>query len=184
MRDHNFIFINGIIICLILITPNFMENVSVNLHTPNELLNLEFFLETNNVNQKEYLNGYYDCREFSTDLIHDLRESGFNCGYAILRPVPELRKTIGDESESDKITLHRITWVEINKEILFIEPQTDAIYNFTELKSHYKNKKYVDVVIDGYHPYYFTVSLNSTTLDPSQYTEPENDSKNIVTRRT
>jgi hypothetical protein len=179
MKTLTFFSIYGAIFLIIFMAP--LNNTDITVDTPSDRLDIQLFLDTNSIDAQEFYEGYHDCREFSTELKFALQERGYKCGYAVLRPTPDLRKTIGDSNES-RFSLHRIVWVEINNEILFIEPQSDRIFTYEELSSNFK-KRYVDVVIDGYYPYYFTVPFNST-LNVSNYTEPENDTLNIVTRKT
>lgn len=86
---------------------------------------LEEALAFNKIDERAYRVSIYDCREFSAALESFLAEYGFDAGICTL-------------SYPDNVG-HRIVWVRLPDQTVFVEPQNDRIMTQYELKTHYQD---------------------------------------------
>ena len=110
-----------------------------NLFDTQNITGLQEALAFNDIDKRAYKVSIYDCREFSAALESFLTEYGFDSGLCTL----SYPANVG----------HRIVWVRLPNQTVFVEPQTDNIYTQEEIKN-----KYPDTVKLKLHDYNIKVA--------------------------
>ena len=77
------------------------------------------------VTDQEYIRRVYDCREYSISLVIYLKMQNYNAGTCTFRYLDD--------------TGHRIVWVKMNNETVYIEPQNGLIMHENDLQGVYNN---------------------------------------------
>ena len=99
---------------------------------------LESFLEWSSVNETVYDYESYNCVNFSSDLITELKYYGFDSSKV------HLFNCNNNDTDS-----HMIVYVNLSNKIVFIEPQTDKILRYDDLEQHFIDYGFTNVVVYG-----------------------------------
>lgn len=90
---------------------------------------LEDALVTSGISDREYEHKIYDCREYSAVCDYYLKSRGFDSGLCLI--------AVGEDPG------HRIVWVRLPNEIVFVEPQCNRIMQLSELPEHYESMTWI-----------------------------------------
>ncbi|NOQ56002.1 MAG: hypothetical protein GQ477_04325 [Nanohaloarchaea archaeon] len=112
---------------------------------------LKEFLKFSQVNTNEYDFDTYHCVNFTNDLIEELNYYGFNATQTELR---------GNNTYD-----HAIVSVFMNDKVVFVEPQSDEIFNFTQLNNEFNH---TDIIVWGLIGEYTILSFNGWLSDSTK----------------
>lgn len=90
---------------------------------------LEDALVTSGISETEYKHRIYDCREYSAVMDFYLKSKGFDTGMCVI--------AVAEDAG------HRINWVRVNGDLVFVEPQCNRIMTLEELPDHYENMSWI-----------------------------------------
>lgn len=106
---------------------------------------LEQFLDENEVDEHRYIQGEYECNDFSVDLIEDARRQGYKAGLVDL--------------SRDGKHQHYMVAFRVDGKLTLVEPQYDAVIQNQEINRLMRKVNYDNYKIDwnqpliGYHIY-------------------------------
>jgi hypothetical protein len=101
---------------------------ALNIHFTN-YPELEDAFVTSGISETEYKHRIYDCREYSAVMDFYLKSKGFDSGLCLI--------AVAEDAG------HRINWVRINGDLVFVEPQCNRIMTLEELPDHYENMTWI-----------------------------------------
>jgi len=84
------------------------------------------FLAQSSVNEKQYIRGVHDCKQFTSDLLWEASKAGLPIGVAVI-----MFNNVDDG--------HRLAWIELEGKIFYIDPQTDEIFTRDELNDYWES---------------------------------------------
>ena len=99
---------------------------------------LESFLQWSSVNDIMYDYNLYNCVNFSSDLVSELKYYGFEASNVVMH------KENGTKITDDR---HMIVAVKLDDKIVFVEPQSDTILSYNELEQYYSENRFTDIII-------------------------------------